>query len=142
MENKHEKRQGGGSAFFWGLVIGALLATLLTTKKGRLILRELVNLGLELIEDIIEEKRQAHSTPAPVKQGKKEVIKDYEKTADDLESEITELESAPVVKSEETVISFMHETEKEPEAEIEAPQANSNGNGHHKKRLFRGLRRK
>ena len=42
--NKHEK--GGGSAFLWGLIIGALLATLLTNKRGRLILKEILNLGI------------------------------------------------------------------------------------------------
>ena len=51
METKHDKH--GGNAFFWGLAIGALLATLLTTKRGRQILRELTDLGLELFEDFV-----------------------------------------------------------------------------------------
>ena len=52
METKHEANRG--NAFLWGLTIGALLATLLTTKRGRQILRELTNLGLELFEDFVE----------------------------------------------------------------------------------------
>jgi hypothetical protein len=130
METKHEKRHGG-SAFFWGLVVGALLATLLTTKKGRLILREIVNLGLEMIEEIIEEKRNNHSKEAVLTSEVSNLKDETEEIIEDLESEVTETETAS---------SSPEDTEEE--SEKESAENKINGNGHHKKRLFRGVRRK
>ncbi len=116
--NKHGK--SGGSAFFWGLIIGGLLATLLTTKRGRQILREVVNLGLELFEDFVEER------------GRKNVEKeDVIEATEDLESEIAENEAPPVAESAPTPA---------PEPVQEPPPPVKNG--HSKKRLFRGIRRK
>jgi hypothetical protein len=137
METKHEKK--GGSHFFWGLVIGALLATLLTTKKGRLILREIVNLGLELIEELIEEKKRTHSEA--VNEAKKlSDLSDFEEGDEDVVSEVTEAETPP-----DEVSSAPEEKASEERGVIEeehASEAKTNGNGHHKKRLFRGVRRK
>ena len=125
METKHDKH--GGNAFFWGLIIGALFATLLTTKRGRQILRELTNLGLELFEDFVEEKTTKSSGPK-VNQPPDEDIENIEEVKQDLESEITEIESKPEESIEEPL------PPKEPKP---------NGNGHSvKRRLFRGIRRK
>ena len=115
METKHDKH--GGNAFFWGLIIGAFLATLLTTKRGRQILRELTNLGLELFEDFVEERTK------PKTSGDNTIseIEDIEESKEDVESEIAEVETQPVEKI--------------------VTEAKSSGNGH-KKRLFKGIRRK
>lgn len=117
--NRHGNR--GGSTFFWGLVIGALLATLLSTKKGRQILRDLTNLSLELFEDFIDEKTRDKKAS-----GSKEEFAE-EEAFEDLESEIAEVEEAP--KTEEKQVGSTQEVK-------------PNGNGHQKRRLFRGIRRK
>lgn len=128
METKHDKHSG--NAFLWGLIIGALLVTLLTTKRGRQILRELTNLALELFEDFVEKKTQQnkepkiHPEPLKATDTKRE---DVEQAEEDIESEITEIEASENIESE---------------ASSEAPtEAKTNGNGH-KKRLFKGIRRK
>ena len=90
MENKGEKKHSG-SAFLWGFILGAIFATLLTTKKGRAILRELVNTGMEMIEDFVEEKKtKAYEKKLDEKE--KIIIQedeeDIKQTAADLETEI------------------------------------------------------
>lgn len=116
MENKKSGGKGG-NAFVWGLLIGAILTTFLTTQKGRRILRDVVELGFELLEDFIDRETSKNKTkPQEVVLDEKE--EEQEVVATDIESEITETESS--VKPAETKI---------------------NGNGH-KKRLFRGVRRK
>ena len=120
METKHDKH--GGNAFLWGLIIGALFATLLTTKRGRQILRELTNLGLELFEDFVEERTNKNQEARSMNQEE-----GAEEVTEDLESEITETEIPVESASDESV--------------SPAPK-NGNGNGHSpKKRLFRGIRR-
>ena len=116
METKHDKH--GGNAFLWGLIIGALLTTLLTTKRGRQILRELTNLGLEIFEDFVEERTQ-------------------DKQAGDSEQKESDLESAGVTQDLESEIT---EVEAQPIEKI-ITDAKSGGNGH-KRRLFKGIRRK
>ena len=116
METNRNNGKSGGSAFFWGLIIGGLLATLLTTKRGRQIFREVVNLGLELFEDFVEERGRKNVQ-------KEEIIE----ATEDLESKTTENEVPPA-----------HESVPEPGPEPPPPAEN----GHSKKRLFRGIRRK
>lgn len=116
METNKNNGKSSGSAFLWGLVIGGLLATLVTTKKGRAALREVVNLSLELFEDFVEER------------GRKNIPEeDITSASEDLESEIIEDEAPPVSDSVS-----------EPAPETVPPVKN----GHSKKRLFRGIRRK
>lgn len=120
-ENKNGHH--GPNSFVWGLLIGALLATLITTKKGRQILRDLTDLGLEIFEDFVEQKtREANGKKEPVSRDEEEM----EEATADIESEITEAE------------------EKTPEEKInvkeEVQTKNGNGNGHSKKRLFKGIR--
>src|SRR3972149_84171 len=87
METKHDKH--GGSAFLWGLIIGALFATLLTTKRGRQILQELTNLGLELFEDFAEERTKGNSSEDKIDSE----TEDVEEVKEDLESETAEVET-------------------------------------------------
>lgn len=121
MENKHEHH--GSNAFVWGLLIGALLATLIATKKGRQILRDFTDLSLELLGDFIEEKTQTTTQKTPSD------AENLEDAGEDLASEVTEVEqdSPPEEKSE---------------AKQEVNVKNGNGNGHTKKRLFKGIKRK
>lgn len=114
MENKHGTH--GSNSFVWGLLIGALLATLVTTKKGRQILHNLADLGLEAVEDFIEEKTRANPSSEPDEE-------EAEEATADIESEITETEAASV----------------QPGRDFGEPK--KNGNGHTKKRLFKGIRR-
>ncbi len=150
MENKHEKKHSAGSAFLWGFILGAIFASLLTTKKGRAILKELVNTGMELIEDFVEDrKNKAYEKKVEVK-NKVEVMQEKEEVdqaVDDLNSEIGE---------EETVISDMEEEKAPKDAEpypfdklsmdaeetqkietAKPPQKLGS-----KRRLFKGLRKK
>lgn len=141
--NKHGK--SGGSAFLWGLIIGALLATLITNKRGRLILKEIVNLGIELVESFIEERTSKnHESPArnasqrdaggrimnqdPGVEAKTNLDQeDIFQASEDLKSEVAQDEASPIADNfDEPIVS----------------KIKSNGNGHHKKRLFRGIRRK
>ena len=131
-KTKHEK---GGSAFLWGFILGALCATLLTTKKGRQILRDLTDLGIELVEEFMEGKSQARNVAREA--AKEEVVSAKE----DIESEITEVEMEAVEEvKEEKPQDKVQEAPKET-AETVAAEAKTNGNGHAKKRLFRGIRK-
>lgn len=115
-ENKNEHR--GGNTFFWGLIIGATFATLLATTKGRKILRDLTDLGLELMEDFIDQKV-----------GRDSVEKETEEVQEDIESEVAE-DDIPE-----------EETNTKPN-ETEELKENPSKNGSLKKRLFKGIRRK
>ena len=116
MENKN-KGGKGGNAFIWGLLIGAVLTTFLTTQKGRRILRDVADFGFELLEDFIDRETDKNKTKP------QEIILDEKEEAQevataDIESEITETESS-----------------------IKPAETKTNGNGH-KKRLFRGVRKR
>lgn len=120
MEHKNEHH---GNSFIWGLLIGAIFATLLTTTKGRRILKDLTDLGLELFEDFIEEKTRETETV---------------KTREDIE----ESEEGLLSRTEEAQAEKMESSEGEREIiEEKEKEVKPNGNGH-KKRLFRGIRRK
>lgn len=96
MENKHGKSHAG-SAFLIGFILGAVFASLLLTKKGRAVLRELVNTGMELIEDFIEERKNKEYEKATAQREK--VIEETEnesvaQAAEDLSSEVEPVEAA------------------------------------------------
>ena len=116
MENKHGKHHGGNS-FILGVIIGALLATLLTTKRGRQILRDITDLGLEMFEQFVDDKTRGKD----IKIEQNPLDEEIEAAGEDLAAEITESEVT------------------ESSAE---PIKKTNGNGNHNKRLFRGIKRK
>jgi hypothetical protein len=122
METKHGSNRS--NAFLWGAIFGALFATLLTTKRGRQIIREMTNLGLELFEDFVEKRTKKNHESRIMNQ--EEIA---EEAKEDIESEITEVETQP---------------ETAPAASVEsASEPAKNGDGHgSKKRLFKGIRRK
>lgn len=49
---EHKNTSGGG--FFMGLVVGAAVGALVSTKKGRQILKELVDYGIEYAEGVVD----------------------------------------------------------------------------------------
>ncbi len=129
-ENKNPHHHRGGNSFILGVIVGALLATMLTTKKGRQILRDLTNLGLEILEEFIED----HSQEKKIKTAATVSVKnaDLDDASDDLQAEITELESVAEPQASEVKAEDAIEAQDEPVIK----------NGHSKKRLFRGIRRK
>ncbi|HVZ12618.1 MAG TPA: hypothetical protein VG965_06335 [Patescibacteria group bacterium] len=122
--NKHAKN--GTNAFLWGFILGAIFASLLVTKKGRRILKEITGLGLEMVEDFIEEKKHTQKVKPPV------TILDEEdeiQAAEDIKSEIVE---------EDVIDEKIDEAEPdEPVKEVTATKSSSS-----KKRLFRGIKKK
>lgn len=57
MDNKHA--HGGGNGFLFGVLIGILIALLFTTKKGRKILKNLTDEGMDKftsLEDLLEKR--------------------------------------------------------------------------------------
>lgn len=133
MKNEHPKTHGG-SAFLWGLVIGALLASLLTTKRGRRILRELSEVAFDLIENFIEEKTIIAPKPVKPKVAQDEVARD-------LESEVAEVEEVHIDNNkEEEIQEFVKEDILEKETGEEKVESEEDASIK-KKRLFRGIRR-
>lgn len=122
MDNKNGHH--GGNSFIWGLLIGALLASLITTKKGRQIIRELTDLGIEIVENFAEGKMNTSKKNVDETLSEEEELAD---ASDDLASEVTEEETIEVTSVQET-------SEESPPVPAE--------NGHSKKRLFKGIRRK
>jgi len=52
MEDNCKHKSGAG--FTWGVIIGSAFTLLFTTKKGRKILREISEVGLDMIERVSE----------------------------------------------------------------------------------------
>lgn len=50
MNEKHSNSNGG---FVWGLILGAAVGSLVSTQKGRQILKDLAEHGLESVENIV-----------------------------------------------------------------------------------------
>ena len=51
--DKNDHNSGNGGGFVWGLLIGAAVASLVSTQKGRQILKDLAEHGLESVENIV-----------------------------------------------------------------------------------------
>ena len=148
MEKNRQKN--GSSAFFWGLIVGAILASLLTTKKGRKILRELIDVGLEMLEDFAQQKKvtdipvvaKVKNTVDEIKQEIREEKAEKE-AKEDIDSEIGGFEEM-VEEEEQEQMSSLVQMMSEDEVEVEVTESESKptkSNGHSKKRLFRGIRK-
>jgi gas vesicle protein len=109
MERNNNQNQSNGSGFLLGVIIGVLLTLLLTTKKGRAILKEVMEKGIEKFADL------------------EEIMQDTAKDFDDLDDEDDdfiaskpiEIEEPPVEKKEPPKKQALVE-EKEDEEEIPA----------------------
>lgn len=60
-ENQSYKHNGGGSGFWFGVIVGVVVTLLFTTKKGREIFRDLTEKGLDKFSDLQEslDRREA-----------------------------------------------------------------------------------
>jgi len=96
----NDKNSGFGNGFLFGLIIGVAICLLFTTKKGRVILSELIENGERALEDFVEP---------------------HEASFEEREEEIMQGDNDEGIISEER------------------PLPPTNG---HKKRLFRGIRKK
>lgn len=56
MEKNNHQGKGFASGFFWGLIIGGGIVALLITKRGREVLRELLDHILSSLEEMVEPK--------------------------------------------------------------------------------------
>lgn len=66
MQNKNNNtntNNGVGGGFLLGFLLGVLVTLLLTTKKGREILRELLDKGIQKITDLEEAVKKTKSNP-------------------------------------------------------------------------------
>ena len=166
MEHKHGKSHSG-AAFLWGFILGAIFASLLTTKKGRTILRELVNTGMELIEDFIEQRKE-HAYEKAVDERQKvmvqeekedvaEAAKDLDTGIETVETEIPSQASAAVQEENSTpdeieieevseeALKFAAKMEESEKPKAASAQSSSEASEPRKlgskRRLFKGIRK-
>ncbi len=66
--NQPQKKQGGHffNGFFWGAALGGGFAYLLSTKKGRDLLKDLVQDGLDMLDDLTVEPEMAEEELSPI----------------------------------------------------------------------------
>ena len=62
MEDKNNNQQGGGNSFLLGAVIGTVATLLFTTKKGREIVREITEKGLEKFTELEDALKSGEQT--------------------------------------------------------------------------------
>jgi gas vesicle protein len=150
--NNHNNNHGSGNGFLLGVIVGVLLTLLFTTKRGRMILKEVTEKGLdkfanleqlmqetgEELEDEDEEgddyiPAEPVATPEPPK------IQNVEKKQEETPEPAPKIvKEAPkfLEETHEEVETTEEETTPEPQPEEEKPKSTR------VKRLFRGLRKK
>lgn len=52
MDNKHNSYNAPGNGFLMGVIVGGIATLLFSTKKGREIVREIVDIGIEKYSDL------------------------------------------------------------------------------------------
>ncbi len=164
MENKNNhNHNNGGNGFLLGVIVGVLATLLFTTKRGRAILKEVMEKGIDKFANLEELMRETEDdfddeegddyipaepieTPAP-QQVKKETVKKPVEAAPPVKQELQTkkvefLDEAPVEKEtpEEEPVEVKQEEEKPPARN--ALQSDAGGKETRVKRLFRGLRKK
>ena len=114
MENKNNSNNGIGSGFLLGILIGIILTLLITTKKGREILKDLLDRGIQKISEL-EESMSKTKTPNPETEES-----DYVKPNPvDIKKEIRHL--ADSAASEKSLSAHQESKEIKPDEEPEAP---------------------
>ncbi|HSX09048.1 MAG TPA: hypothetical protein VLF93_02770 [Candidatus Saccharimonadales bacterium] len=157
----HNQHHSSGNGFLLGVIIGVILTLLFTTKRGRIILKELLEKGIEKfsnLEDFMKEATERAESDideefddeddfvpsAPVKIIEAPKAKVEEKPQPTVKIESAKEVPAPTkAKREETVevkkeaVSKVEEKEAEPETKASEKTKPVGG-----KRWFRGLRKK
>ncbi len=61
MNNSHHEKKGGNffNGFFWGAVLGGGFAYLLSTKRGRDLLKDLISDGVDMLDGLTQEPETA-----------------------------------------------------------------------------------
>ena len=62
MEQPNNKQQSNGNGFILGLVVGVMIALLFTTKKGRAILRDVTEKGIDKLSKLENLKQQVEDS--------------------------------------------------------------------------------
>lgn len=156
MDQQQNKGQNsGGNGFILGVIVGVLIALLFTTKKGRAILRDVTDKGIDKLstleelrkragnsdqdEEISEEDDYVEPEPVPVVVVKEEVVEEIEEAAPIVEPKVEKKEApAKPVAPKEPVVP-------EPEEEVvvtEEPQEKAQAKVIQGRRWFRGLKKK
>lgn len=65
MDNHHKKGGKFLDGFFWGAVLGGGLASLLSTKRGRELLKDLASDGMNMLDDLTAEPEMAEEELSP-----------------------------------------------------------------------------
>lgn len=70
MNNQMEKKSGGHffNGFFWGAALGGGFAYILSTKRGRELLKDLVQDGLDMLDDLTLEPEVAEEELSPIEE--------------------------------------------------------------------------
>jgi len=119
-QNK-QTSNGPGSGFILGIFVGVLLTLLLTTKKGREILRELMKLATEKISDMDHSIERAFTEREKILKQEEEEIQgnDYVKPdEDEVREEVRYLATEPNEEKQEKI---QEETDKAKEIPVKTP---------------------
>ena len=162
MERNNNHNQNIGSGFILGVIVGVILTLLLTTKKGRAILKELMEKGVEKFadleqimqetqddfEDLEDEEGNDFVASEPVEvqekpQVKKEAPKEYvvESSAIEIKKETVTAKPAEEEPQKEEKVHEEKTPKKEPPEE-EQPEEELKPKTVRGRRWFRGLRKK
>lgn len=61
MEQQQPKQQNGGNGFILGVIVGVMIALLFTTKKGRAILRDITEKGIDKLSSLEDLAKRANN---------------------------------------------------------------------------------
>ncbi|MBA3723521.1 MAG: YtxH domain-containing protein [Candidatus Levybacteria bacterium] len=159
MEQPNNKQQSNGNGFILGLVVGIMIALLFTTKKGRAILRDVTEKGIDQLSklenlkqqvedselfDELEEDEYVKAEPALEVQP---IVKEPEPKETAPEKPVAKptpvKAAAPAPKAEPKVVEPEPEIEEVPEeVASEEPQEKAQSKVIQGRRWFKGLRKK
>lgn len=102
MDNHHKKGGKFLDGFFWGAVLGGGFAYLLSTKRGRELLKDLASDGMNMLDDLTAEPEMAEEELSPLPDERAEEVRP---TASPLAAEAPAeaTETPPVEKKTESV---------------------------------------
>lgn len=143
MDNKKQHHGGGFNVFIFGVLVGVAATLLLTTKKGRKLLKVITDEGIERFskfEDIVKTMEKEAEEEATFTQDESVVGEDVEDVPgnDYVEPEVKE----EIEKIEKIEVRTHHTPKVEHKAPVVESTHSEEPPASPKKRLFRGIRRK